>query len=111
MTRTMYGALLAALVARGTSAVSAAEPLPSWNDGPARRSIVAFVENVTREGGPGYVPPAERVAVFDNDGTLWAEQPLYFQFQKWHFQHCATQFGLHARDYIFPVFVQPDQPM
>ena len=59
--------------------LEAADPLPSWNDGPARRSIVAFVEKVTREGGPGYVPPAERIAVFDNDGTLWSEQPMYFQ--------------------------------
>ena len=75
----MRGALLAALAASGTSSVEAADPLPSWNDGAARRSIVAFVEKVTREGGAGYVPPAERIAVFDNDGTLWSEQPMYFQ--------------------------------
>jgi phosphoglycolate phosphatase-like HAD superfamily hydrolase len=75
----MAGAVLAALTAGGAAAVEAADPLPSWNDGPARRSVVAFVENVTREGGPGYVPPAERIAVFDNDGTLWSEQPMYFQ--------------------------------
>jgi hypothetical protein len=49
--------------------------LPSWNDTPTRRAIVAFVEKVTRSG-PGYVPPAERVAVFDNDGTLWCEKPM-----------------------------------
>ena len=63
----------------GRRSVEAADPLPSWNDGAARRSIVAFVEEVTRAGGPGYVAPAERIAVFDNDGTLWAEQPMYFQ--------------------------------
>ncbi|MFN0067180.1 MAG: haloacid dehalogenase-like hydrolase, partial [Limisphaerales bacterium] len=57
----------------------AADPLPSWNDGPAKQSITAFVEKVTKEGSPEFVPVAERIAVFDNDGTLWAEQPMYFQ--------------------------------
>jgi len=57
----------------------AADPLPSWNDGPARQSILAFVDRVTTPGSPGFVPPAERIAVFDNDGTLWAEKPMYFQ--------------------------------
>ena len=57
----------------------AADPLPSWNDGKAKQSILDFVAKVTREGSPQFVPPAERIAVFDNDGTLWAEQPLYFQ--------------------------------
>jgi phosphoserine phosphatase len=55
-------------------------PLPSWNDGPARKAILDFVARVTREGGPDFVPPAERIAAFDHDGTLWAEQPIYFQF-------------------------------
>jgi phosphoserine phosphatase len=53
--------------------------LPSWNDSPARSKIIEFVGRVTREGGPDYVRPAERIAVFDNDGTLWSEQPMYFQ--------------------------------
>jgi phosphoglycolate phosphatase-like HAD superfamily hydrolase len=66
-------------VAGATASLEAADPLPSWNDGTARRGVVAFVEGVTREGGPSYVPPAERIAVFDNDGTLWSEQPMYFQ--------------------------------
>src|SRR4051812_15798363 len=57
----------------------AADPLPSWNEGPARASIVAFVAAVTKEGGPDFVPAAERIATFDNDGTLWCEQPLYVQ--------------------------------
>lgn len=60
-------------------AAHAAEPLPSWNDGASREAIVAFVEAVTDEQGKDYVPSAERIAVFDNDGTLWSEQPLYFQ--------------------------------
>lgn len=60
-------------------ATLAAGPLPSWKDGKAKQAIVAFVEKVTQEGAPDFVPVAERVAVFDNDGTLWAEQPMYFQ--------------------------------
>ena len=56
------------------------DPLSSWSEGPAKQSIVTFVRAVTRTGGPSFVPPAERIAVFDNDGTLWAEQPIYFQF-------------------------------
>ena len=53
--------------------------LPSWNDGKAKQSINAFVAKVTKAGSPDFVPPAERIATFDNDGTLWAEQPMYFQ--------------------------------
>lgn len=56
-----------------------ADPLPSWNEGPSRTAIVSFVERTTTAGAPDYVPEAERIAVFDNDGTLWSEQPLYFQ--------------------------------
>jgi len=55
------------------------DSLPSWNDGPSKKSIVDFVERVTRESGPDYVAPADRIATFDHDGTLWAEQPMYFQ--------------------------------
>jgi hypothetical protein len=58
----------------------AQDPLPSWSDGKAKQAIVAFVAKVTQEGTPDFVPPAERIATFDNDGTLWAEQPMYFQF-------------------------------
>jgi phosphoserine phosphatase len=53
--------------------------LPSWNSGKARQSIVQFVAKVTKNGSPDFVAPSERIAVFDNDGTLWAEQPMYFQ--------------------------------
>lgn len=70
-------ALLASL-STGTSA-AADESLPSWNDGAAKKSIIDFVAKVTKEGGPDFVPPAERIATFDNDGCLWAEQPIYFQ--------------------------------
>lgn len=57
----------------------AAEPLPSWNEGPSRKAIETFVQAVTEDGSKDFVPPAERIAVFDNDGTLWSEQPMYFQ--------------------------------
>ncbi len=53
--------------------------LPSWNDGPSRQAIVAFVQAVTDPKNPDFVPPERRIAVFDNDGTLWSEQPMYFQ--------------------------------
>jgi phosphoserine phosphatase len=76
----MFIRVLAALaLSFGATIARAADPLPSWNEGKARRSIVAFVETVTRPGSPDFVPRGERIAVFDNDGTLWAEQPLYFQ--------------------------------
>src|ERR1700756_1221387 len=55
------------------------DSLPSWNEGASKKSIVDFVARVTREGGPDYVKPEERIATFDHDGTLWAEQPMYFQ--------------------------------
>jgi phosphoglycolate phosphatase-like HAD superfamily hydrolase len=58
----------------------AGDPLPSWNDTASKKAIVAFAEKVTRPGSPDFVPAPERIATFDNDGTLWAEQPMYFQF-------------------------------
>jgi phosphoglycolate phosphatase-like HAD superfamily hydrolase len=59
--------------------IHAADPLPSWNDTAPKQAITAFVENVTKEGSADFIPIPERIAVFDNDGTLWAEQPMYFQ--------------------------------
>lgn len=58
---------------------TASDPLPSWEDGATKQAIVTFVEKVTNDGTTDFVPPAERIAVFDNDGTLWAELPAYFQ--------------------------------
>ncbi len=67
-------------IALGSFCISQAQdPLPSWNDGPAKKSIVAFVEKVTKAGSPDFVPVSERIAVFDNDGTLWCEKPLPVQ--------------------------------
>jgi hypothetical protein len=57
----------------------AADPLPSWNDTGPKKAIISFVEKVTKEGSPDFVPVPERIATFDNDGTLWCEQPMYFQ--------------------------------
>jgi hypothetical protein len=57
----------------------AGDPLPSWADTAQKKAITSFVEKVTKEGSSDFIPPAERIAVFDNDGTLWAEQPMYFQ--------------------------------
>jgi hypothetical protein len=75
--RILRAAALALLVLPVGGANAQADPLPSWNEGPAKARIVAFVRAVTEPGGKDFVPPAERIAVFDNDGTLWAEQPMY----------------------------------
>jgi hypothetical protein len=72
--------VLAALACAAFSkTIQAADQLPSWNDGVAKKSILQFVASVTKKGSPEFVSPADRIAVFDNDGTLWAEQPIYFQ--------------------------------
>jgi phosphoglycolate phosphatase-like HAD superfamily hydrolase len=83
--RTVLAAFLAiglfGSVATGAQAeTQATDPLPSWNEGPTKKSILDFVAAVTKEGGPDYVKPAERIATIDNDGTLWVEQPIYTQF-------------------------------
>lgn len=76
--RTLFA--LALLVASGNAAFPQSEDrLPSWNDGPVKSGIVSFIGRVTTTGSPDFVPEAERIAVFDNDGTLWCEQPVYFQ--------------------------------
>jgi len=68
-----------ALTAAGAARTQADDPLSAWNDGAAKAQIIAFVRKVTRPDGEDFVPPEERIAVFDNDGTLWSEQPMYFQ--------------------------------
>lgn len=62
------------------SATNESDPMPSWNDTEHKRAIISFVEKVTTAGSPDFVPLSERIATFDNDGTLWSEQPIYFQF-------------------------------
>lgn len=63
----------------GPKALASDDPLPSWNEGPTKAAIVAFAEKVTKEGSPEFVPVSDRIATFDNDGTLWCEQPVYVQ--------------------------------
>jgi phosphoserine phosphatase len=70
----------AMLLAVSSIAGAQSDPLPSWNDGANKRAIINFVNNVTKEGAPHFVPVPQRIATFDNDGTLWSEQPVYFQF-------------------------------
>ena len=71
--------LIALVVSAGLAFAQAPNPLPSWNDGTVKRAITDFVTKVTKEGGPDFVPASERISVFDNDGTLWSEQPMYVQ--------------------------------
>jgi len=82
ITRRVFVAALAAFAIAGcaTGGGVGGDPLPSWNDGANKQAILKFVDSVTREGSPTFVPAPERIAVFDNDGTLWSEQPMYFQF-------------------------------
>ena len=68
-----------ALVVGGATRAKAQEPLPSWNDGPAKQAILAFVKEVTDKSDLKYVAPEDRIATFDQDGTLWVEHPMYTQ--------------------------------
>jgi hypothetical protein len=77
--RALVATALACVLALAMTQALGADALPSWNEGKAKQSIVDFVKRVTAKGGKEFVSPAERIAVFDNDGTLWAEQPIYFQ--------------------------------
>jgi phosphoserine phosphatase len=79
MNTLVFAAALLALGAGGTTAQAARDPLPAWNEGPAKQAIVDFVHATTDKASPKYVPPAERIATFDQDGTLWVEHPMYSQ--------------------------------
>src|SRR6266513_3854760 len=74
-------ATVALVILSCVSAVRAQDQLPSWNETAPKKAIIDFVERVTEQGSPDFVKPDERIATFDNDGTLWAEKPIYFQFQ------------------------------
>src|SRR5580693_4591948 len=73
----LLGILLCAFA--GRSALAQSDPLPSWNEGAAKKSITDFVARATTQGGADFVPADQRIAAFDNDGTLWCEQPMYVQ--------------------------------
>ena len=77
--RPIAGLVVCALLLVFAQAHAQTDPLPSWNDGPAKKAIVEFVQATTTQGGPKFVPPAERIATFDQDGTLWVEHPMYSQ--------------------------------
>ncbi len=80
--RTIYSFTLLLILFSLFSIAAAAkteDPLPSWNSGDNKAAITDFVTRVTQEGGDDYVKPSQRIAVFDNDGCLWSEQPVYFQ--------------------------------
>ena len=70
---------LVASLAVSPHAFAQSDPLPSWNDGPAKKAIVEFVQATTDQSSPKFVPPAERIATFDQDGTLWVSHPMYTQ--------------------------------
>ena len=71
--------VVVALLLFGSYAYAQLDPLPSWSDTGPKKTIIEFVEKVSTTGSPEFVDPTERIATFDNDGTLWAEQPMYFQ--------------------------------
>ena len=112
--------LAACMAAAVQQAVSAIDPLPSWNDTASKKAIVAFVERVTKEGSPDFVPPIERIATFDNDGTLWVEQPIYTQVTfaidevvamepqhpEWHEQEPFKSILAHDREAMLRFSVQ-----
>lgn len=75
----LFALLIIALINRNVLAEEATDPLPDWNDRDAKKAITDFVKKVTTEGSVDFVKPEDRIAVFDNDGTLWCEQPMYFQ--------------------------------
>ena len=72
--------LIAMMMALATPIWAGTDPLPSWNDGASKTAIVDFVSHSVDPASAGFVPVPDRIAVFDNDGTLWSEQPVYFQF-------------------------------
>jgi phosphoserine phosphatase len=94
-----------------TALVSQVDPLPSWNDGHARSAILHFIERVTNDACGDYVPPADRIAVFDNDGTLWCEQPMqvqgFFLFDR--IKQLAAQDPQLALQQPFKAFLEHDQ--
>src|SRR5262245_31406265 len=79
MSTRVVGCALCVALAMAVRVGAQTDPLPSWDDGSAKKAIVEFVQTTTTQGSPGFVPPAERIATFDQDGTLWVEHPMYTQ--------------------------------
>ena len=106
--RRTFGVMIAALPAAALA--QGADLLPSWREGPRKRALLDFVATVTREGSAGFVPPAERIAVFDNDGTLWVEQPAYPQliFMLDRIRTLAPQNPAWQQDAVFRAAIAGD---
>ncbi|MBS1212187.1 MAG: NapD-like protein, partial [Proteobacteria bacterium] len=79
LSRLVRGLALATLTMLAAHVNAQTDPLPSWHDGTAKQAIIDFVQTTTTQGNPNFVPPAERIATFDQDGTLWVEHPMYSQ--------------------------------
>jgi hypothetical protein len=88
-------ALSASLLSASAQAqtMTADDPLPSWNDGPAKQAIISFVKETTDQSSPKFVPSAQRIAEFDQDGTLWVEHPVYTQVV-----YCLDRVGVVAKE-------------
>lgn len=108
--RSLLLAVGAALTAPRLALAQTDNPLPSWRDGPRRQALLDFVTAVTTEGGPDFVPPIERVATFDNDGTLWVEQPAYTQllFILDRIRQMAPQHPEWTADALFRAAIEGD---
>jgi len=89
----LTAAVLVGAVAFTAGIAHASEPLPSWNDGPAKQSIIEFVGKTTKSGSPDFVSPEERIATFDQDGTLWVEKPMYSQVM-----YCLDRVGTLVKE-------------
>jgi hypothetical protein len=95
---------LCVLLLVGAQVHAETDPLPSWNDGPAKQAIVEFVKNTTDKASPKFVPPEKRIATFDQDGKLWVEQPMYtqvvFAFERVVALACSAAPGMEDRGAI-----------
>src|SRR6266550_4058219 len=85
--------VLLAIVVAGLTTTQAQDPLPSWNDGPAKQAIIDFVKATTETGGAKFVALEERIATFDQDGTLWVEHPMYSQVM-----YCLHRVGVLVKE-------------
>jgi len=91
-------------------AAPAVDPLPSWAEGPTKSAIVGFVQDVTTQDDPSYVPPEQRIATFDQDGTLWCEQPVaQLEFVTWRIQQLAPEHPEWKEEQPFKALLEGDK--
>jgi len=102
--------IIASHVSSPSAKIISDDPLPSWYDTDSRKEIIEFVESVTDKNNLQYIEPEDRIATFDNDGTLWSEQPLYFQFQFAidRIKSMATQYPEWKQDTLFKAVLEDD---